>query len=253
MTTSFTNFKLSFGIKEATDDIEYSQILLGVLRELYSTYGIALLRDTESKSESITLTQDTETQLIHKNIKTLNITGYTEGVDFIVNYEEGTITSLSSGSIIDGTTVTVEYTYYVFVNESNILNLEIYPYTNKTKYSIGINPYTLSNVTYGGNVLVENTDYYHYNGKFELPTAPTNLRVPYILSLNIGYDEMPSDLRMAFYELIKLRFDRRKQKADLITRVEDNSGTTTSYRDDKMPKHLERIFSYYTGRNYASN
>ena len=50
MKTSFTNFKLSFGIKETTDDVEYSQIMLGVLRELYSTYGIALLRDIETKS-----------------------------------------------------------------------------------------------------------------------------------------------------------------------------------------------------------
>lgn len=253
MITSFTNFKLSFGIRDNADDIEYSQILLGVLREVYSTYGIALLRDIETKSESITLNTNIETQLIHQNIKTLTITGYVEDVDYIVNYEKGTITSLSSGSIIDGTTITVEYTYYVFVNESNNLILEIYPYSNKTIYNIGINPYTLLSVNYEGNTLVEDTDYYHYNGRFELPTTPSNLRKPYLLNLNIGYDEIPNDLRMAFYELVKLRFDRRKAKADLITRVEDNSGTTTSYKDDKIPKHIDRIFSYYTGRNYASN
>ena len=135
MKTSFTNFKLSFGIKETTDDVEYSQIMLGVLRELYSTYGIALLRDIETKSEDLILYNEVTTQLIHKNIKTISMTGYFENVDYIVNYEEGTITSLSSGSIIDGTTVTVEYTYYVFVNESDNLILEIYPYNNKTKYN----------------------------------------------------------------------------------------------------------------------
>ena len=68
----------------------------------------------------------------------------------------------------------------------------------------------------------------------------------------LSNDEIPNDLKMAFYELIKLRYDRRKQKADLITRVEDNSGTTTSYRDGKTPTHIERIFSYYTGRSFAS-
>lgn len=252
MTTSFTNFKLSFGIKDSENDIEYSQILLGILRELYSTYGIALLRDIESKVESLILNIGIETQLIHKNIKTLSITGYVEGVDYSVNYEEGTITSLSSGSIIDGATISVEYTYYVFVNESDNLILEIYPYENKTKYHIGIAPYILQSVSYLGNTLVEDTEYYQYNGIFEIPAVPTNLRKPYILNLNVGYDEIPSDLRMAFYELIKLRFDRRKAKADLITRVEDNGGTTTSYKDGIIPKHLDRIFSYYTGRNYAS-
>ena len=252
MKTSFTNFKLSFGIKETTDDVEYSQIMLGVLRELYSTYGIALLRDIETKSEDLILYNEVTTQLIHKNIKTISMTGYIENVDYIVNYEEGTITSLSSGSIIDGTTVTVEYTYYVFVNESDNLILEIYPYNNKTKYNIGINPYTLNSVSYGGSPLVENISFYHYNGIFEIPSVPTNLRLPYILNLNVGFDEIPNDLKMAFYELIKLRYDRRKQKADLITRVEDNSGTTTSYRDGKTPTHIERIFSYYTGRSFAS-
>lgn len=253
METSFTNFKLSFGIKESTDDIEYSQIMLGVLRELYSTYGIALLRDIEIKSEDLILYNEVATQLIHKNIKTISMVGYEENVDYIVNYEEGTITSLSSGSIIDGTTVTVEYTYYVFVNESDNLILEIYPYNNKTKYNIGINPYTLNSVSYGGSPLVENIGFYNYNGIFEIPSAPTNLRIPYVLNLNVGFDEIPNDLKMAFYELIKLRYDRRKQKADLITRVEDNSGTTTSYRESKTPAHIERIFSYYTGRSFASN
>ena len=55
MKTSFSNFKLSFGIRDTTDDVEYSQIMLGVLRELYSTYGIALLRDIETKSEDLIL------------------------------------------------------------------------------------------------------------------------------------------------------------------------------------------------------
>lgn len=253
MTTSFTNFKLSFGIKDSENDIEYSQILLGILRELYSTYGIALLRDTEKQSESLTLDINIATRLIHKNIKTLTITGYVENVDYSVDYEKGTVTSLSSGSIVNGTTVSIEYTYYVFINESDTVTLEIHPYLDKTKYNIGINPYTLQSVTYLGNTLTEDFDYYVYNGTFELAIPQSNLRKPYILNLQVGYDEMPSDLRMAFYELVKLRFDRRKAKADLITRVEDNGGTTTSYKDGTIPKHIDRIFCYYTGRSYASN
>ena len=252
MNPSFTNFKLSFGIKDSENDIEYSQIMLGFLQDLYSTYGIALLRDIDSYSQSLALTLNTETQLIHKNIKTLSIVGYVEDIDYVVDYGKGTITSLSSGSITDGATVAVDYTYYVFINESDNLKLEIYPRQNKIKYTIGINPYILNSVTYLGNTLIEDIDFYHYNGNLELTSEPDNFRKPYILDLNIGYDTLPSDLKMAFYELIKLRFDRRKAKADLIMRVEDNSGTTTSYRDDVIPKHLARIFTYYTGRNLAS-
>lgn len=253
MKSSFTNFKLSFGIKGSDNDTEYSQIMVGVLRELYSTYGIALLKDLESKPESLTLNTDIEKQLIHKNIQSLSVTGYVENVDYVVDYEKGTITSLSTGSIVDGTTVTVQYTYYVFVNESDTLILEIFPYKNKTIYSIGINPYSLNSVTYLGNTLTEDRDYYVYNGRFELPNVPSDLRKPYQLNLTIGFDEIPNDLKMAFYELINLRFERRKAKADLISRVEDNNGATTTYKEGAIPKHLDRIFCYYTGRNYASN
>lgn len=227
--------------------------MVGVLRELYSTYGIALLKDLESKSESITLNVDITKQLIHKNIQSLSVGSYIENVDYVVDYEKGTITSLSTGSIPDGEVVTVQYTYYVFVNESDTLNLEIFPYKNKTIYSIGINPYTLNSVTYQGNILIEDRDYFVYNGKFELPSEPNDLRKPYQLNLTIGFDEIPNDLKMAFYELINLRFERRRAKADLISRIEDNNGATTTYKEGSIPKHLHRIFCYYTGRNYASN
>jgi len=96
MQTSFTDFKLSFSIDTETNDTEYVNIMLGVLRELYSTYGIALLRDDENNTETLTLEHDTETKLIHKNIKSLSIGTYVEGTDYTVNYEDGTITSLST-------------------------------------------------------------------------------------------------------------------------------------------------------------
>jgi len=85
-------------------------------------------------------------------------------------------------------------------------------------------------VTYLGETLTEDTDYYVYNKKFELAKEPSNLRKPFILNLNVGYDTLPNDLKMAFYELIKLRYDRRKAKADIISRVQDKEGSETTYR-----------------------
>jgi hypothetical protein len=254
MKTSFTDFKLSFSIKDNTNDTEYASIMRGVLKELYTIFGIALVRDTEQHSETITLEHDTETQLIHKNIKELSIDHlgtYVEGTDYVVNYEEGTITSLSSGSIPNNQSLTINYFYYVFINESDTLTLEIFPRQNKTKYFIGIKPYTLNKVTYEGSTLTEDYDYYFYNNKFELLSEPTNLRKPYLLDLNVGYDIVPDDLRMAFYELIKLRYDRRKAKADIISRVQDVDGSETTYRESSIPKHLSDIFYSYSGRSLA--
>ena len=246
MQTSFTDFKLSFSIDETKNDKEYASIMLGVLRELFTTFGIALLRDTDSNTETLNLAHDTKTQLIHKNIKSLTIDTYVEGVDFTVNYEDGTITSLSSGSILDNQSLTINYDYYVFINESDTLTLEIFPRLNKTKYNIGVSPYRLNSVKYLGNTLVEDTDYYIYNNTYELPTEPINLRKPYVLDLNVGFDTLPEDLKMAFYELIKLRYDRRKAKADTISRVQDKDGSETTYRQSEIPKHLLNIFYAYS-------
>lgn len=251
MKTSFTNFKISFGIKDEENDTEYASIMLGVLRELFTKFGIALVRDTEKYSETLSLKHDTETQLIHKNIKSLTIDTYVEGIDYVVNYEDGTITSLSSGSILDNQSLTINYVYYVFINESDTLSLEIFPRTNKTIYPIGVYPYKLNSVTYLGETLTEDIDYYVYNGKFEIDKEPTNLRKPYILDLNIGFDIVPNDLKMAFYELIKLRFDRRKAKADIITRVQDKDGSETTYKESEIPKHLLNIFYAYSNISLA--
>ena len=255
MRTSFTDFKLSFSINEDTNDTEYTSIMLGVLRELYTTYGIALLKDTETNTESLTLTHDIETPLIYKNITTLSINPldtYTEDVDYTVNYKDGTITSLSTGSIPNDTLLTKNYNYNVFINESNTLSLEIFPLKDKLIYDIGLNPFTINSVTYLNETLTEDIDYYIYNNKFELETSPTNLRKPFILDLNIGFDTLPNDLKMAFYELIKLRYDRRKAKADAISRVQDAEGSETTYRESEIPKHLANIFYAYAGFKLTS-
>ena len=256
MQTSFTDFKLSFSIDNTSNDTEYVNIMSGVLRELYTTFGIALLRDLENNTETINLEHNIETKLIHKNIKSLTISGtlgtYIEGTDYTVNYEDGTITSLSIGSITNNESVTITYEYYVFINESNTLSLEIFPLKDKLIYDIGLNPFTINSVTYLNETLTEDTDYYIYNNKFELETSPTNLRKPFILDLNIGFDTLPNDLKMAFYELIKLRYDRRKAKADAISRVQDAEGSETTYRESEIPKHLANIFYAYAGFKLTS-
>ena len=69
-----------------------------------------------------------------------------------------------------------------------------------------------------------------------------------IITLTVGYDEVPYDLKQSLYELALYRMERKVAKADLISRVEDNNGTATSYRADEIPKHIKMIFMEYMGR-----
>jgi len=249
---SFTDFKLKYGIKNSDRDTEYVKTLVGVIKELYSVFGIALTKDTETQSDTLIVQHDTEQELTYKNILTATIAGATEGTDYTLDKVNGLITFLSTGSITNGSNVTIDYTYYIFINESNEVTYEIYPKTNKLKYLVDIKPYTITEASYLGTTLVEDTSYYSYNSYFELVTPPSNVRKPIQLKMEIGYETIPEDLKQAFYDLVKLRIDRLDAKADMISRVQDNKGSEVTYKPDSIPKHIKEIFYAYSGRSLVS-
>ena len=249
---SFTEFKLALGIKSSDRDTEYASILKGLIRELYTTYGIAITRDLISTSETISSTYGTPISLAYKNIVSINVAGFVEDVDYTLNRVSGEVVILATGSMLENTNYNVSYSYYIFINESNEVIYQIYPDTDYTTYNIEIRPYTLSKVEYDGNILVENVDYYFYNNIFEPILIISNTRIPFKLYMQVGYDEIPADLKQAFYELAGIRFDLRDNKTFLIEKSTDNSqGVSTTYRMDSLPKHIKGILHEYTGRRFV--
>ena len=115
---SFTEFKLALGIKSSDRDTEYASILKGLIKELYTTYGIAITKDVETASETINSTYGATIQLAYKNIVSLTISGYVEGVDYTLDKVSGELVILSTGSMLENTNYNVSYSYYVFINES---------------------------------------------------------------------------------------------------------------------------------------
>ena len=243
MKASFTDFKLSMGITTQDRDTEYANILKGIIKELFTTYGIALTKDILSHTENITANFTTPISLAYKNIVSATISGFTEGIDYTINLQEGELTVLSTGSMIDGTQYTITYDYYLFINESNTLVYDLYAEADNLLYYIDIKPCELLKVVYDGTELTLDQEYYWYNNKIELLNIPTNLRKPLQLHLEVGYELIPSDLKYAFYELAGIRFDMKDKKTYLLDKVTDNSqGTTVTYSKDAMPKHIKNIY-----------
>lgn len=248
---SFTEFKLALGIKSSDRDTEYASILKGLIKELYTTYGIAITKDIETASETINSTYGTKIQLAYKNIVSLTISGYVEGVDYTLDKVSGELVILSTGSMLESTNYNVSYSYYVFINESNEIIYQIYPDTTYTTYNIEIRPSTLMKIEYDGNILVENVDYYFYNNTFEPILTITNTRIPFKLYLQVGYEDIPMDLKQCFYELAGIRFDLRDNKTYLREKSTDNAqGISTTYRMDSLPKHIKSVLDEYTGRRF---
>lgn len=256
MPTTFTDYKLALGIKNSDKDYELYSSLRGLITELYSVYGICITKDSISHSDTITSQFDTPIPLTHKNIISITTTGFVEGEDYTVDYLDGTVTILSTGTMLESVAYTFEYTYYLFMNESDELLYEIYPEADVTLYHIDIRPInSVLKVQYGNTTLVEGVDYYFYNNKFEVVSAPLNARTPYRISLDVGYAEMPQDLRQTFYEMNNIKIDYRDNKAYMIGKVnETTTGTTTTMKFDMttVPAHLKEVLLAYTGRRFAS-
>lgn len=251
MKASFTDFKLSLGITSPTRDTEYAYILKGLIKELYSVYGIAISKDVFSNSETINATYDTTVQLAYKNIIEVTIAGFSEGIDYTIDLVTGELVVLQSGSMLENTDYTITYTYYLFINESNEIIYTIYPTEDDTTYKVDVSPVELKRVEYDGNTLVEDSDYYFYNRTFEPNVTITSYRKPFKLYLEAGFDTMPFDLKQAFYELAQIRFDFREAKAYLVDKTTDNSqGVSTTYSKDNIPKHIENILLAYSGRRF---
>ena len=249
---TFTDFKLTLGIKTQDNNVQYAQLLKAMLKELYSTYGIVMCKDLSTHTEDISGNYGEAVNLTYKNIDTVSINGFTEGVDFTVDYNEGTLTILSTGSMLEATTYSVVYTYYVFINESNEIIYSIYPDVDTLTYYVDLKPVELLKVTLGGVELERDSAYYWYNNTLELTSAPTNNRTPYVVHLSGGYETTPNDLKEAFYEAVGIRFDHREKKTYLVSKVSDNAtGTTTTYADGTFPKYIKDIFYEYTGRRFV--
>lgn len=251
MKASFTDFKLSLGINNDTNDTQYANLMRGIIQELYSTYGIALTKDILLHTETINGKFDTPIKLIYKNIISIEIDSFIEDIDYKIDLEQGILTILSTGNMLEDTNYTVSYKYYLFLNKSNTIEYIIYPSSDTNIYHIDVKPFTIIDASYNGNTLTEDVDYYLYENKFEMRVAPSNYRKPIILNLNVGYEEIPYDLKNAFYELVDIRFDMIDRKTYLIDKVTDNSqGTTVTYSKDSIPKHIKSILMQYTGRRF---
>jgi hypothetical protein len=123
----FTEFQYSLGIKDDSSLTEYAFILRGLIKELFEKYGIAITKDVESYSETINGDFDVAISLTYKNLVSVSIGGYTEGSDYTVDYSNGTITLLASGDMNSDTNYTVEYTYYLILNQYNTPLDELFP------------------------------------------------------------------------------------------------------------------------------
>lgn len=149
----------------------------------------------------------------------------------------------------------IEYikTMYGIYPEAEDITVDQFIPAGRTSFYIQVNPVnSITSITYDGTVYVEDTDYTFYGDDVELTTALTEARKPLTLALNVGFTEIPYELKLAVYRHIEAVYFAIDQHTDNIEKTINPSGNTTYYITEAVPPASLEIYRYYAGRSPAA-
>jgi len=80
------------------------------------------------------------------------------------------------------------------------------------------------------------------NGYTNWPKGPGSVRVTY----KAGYEEIPADLRLACFDIVKYYFkEEYKPSKSIMSTSVVNETTSTQWRNVSWPDHIKRVLDYY--------
>ena len=106
---------------------------------------------------------------------------------------------------------------------------------------------TITSITYGGSVM-SNSKYTWYGQDVVLTTPITDYRKPVTLVLEVGYTEIPEDLKLAIYRHISAVIFDISKDTDNIDKTANSSGNTTYYRQSAIPEASKNTYDFYSPR-----
>lgn len=106
---------------------------------------------------------------------------------------------------------------------------------------------TLNSITYDGTV-IDDTTYSWYGREVLMTSALADYRKPLVLSLDVGYVEIPTDLKLAVYRHIDAVIFAINKDTDSIDKVTNSTGNTTYYRDTLIPLSVLSVYEFYSVR-----
>lgn len=142
--------------------------------------------------------------------------------------------------------------YGIFPEVESAQTLNIWLDKNQKVFNIPAEPITtLISITYDGTLLDPTTDYSYYGRDVVLTTALTDPRIPLEVTADLGYVDVPLDLKLAVYRHIEAAHFSIKQHTDSISQASNSTGNTTSYRDNEVPRPSLNTYRYYAGQPQA--
>ena len=141
----------------------------------------------------------------------------------------------------------IKDTYGIFIEEATI-DYKYFMLSAGTTLTLPVSP--LNNIN---SIKVNGVDqvFTYYGEDIELSTAITDLRIPLICNIDVGYTTIPADLKLAIYQHIESVYFSTKNSADNIEKIINTSGNTTYLKDESLPKFSKSIYNKYSNRLIA--
>lgn len=124
----------------------------------------------------------------------------------------------------------ITYTYYAI--DTSTIDLPIAP----------IN--TITSITYDSSLL----DFTFYGRDILLTNSLSDTRKPLTVVCNVGFANIPEDLKLAVYQHIESVYFSIKNSTDNVEKVVNTSGSTTFFREDALPKFSKDTYDKYSNR-----
>ena len=148
-------------------------------------------------------------------------------------------------TVARGVLEVLEAQYFIFPEATTI---ERNIFITTTTFELPAQPViSINSITYDGELLDSDT-YSWYGQDVELDTIVTDLRKPLVVSLEVGYTTIPSDLKLAIYRHIDAIIFAIDKGTDSIDKIVNSNGNTTYYKETLLPKAVSAIYEFYTAR-----
>lgn len=123
-------------------------------------------------------------------------------------------------------------TFNVFTEDGSTLNLEVTPVNS-------IISVTQSSIP---------ASYTYYGRAFSITSTITDTGIPFVVTANTGYIDVPNDLKMAIYTHIQTMFYAIENHTTSVSKVVNSTGNTTFFRDLAIPIESSIVYDFYSKR-----
>jgi len=143
--------------------------------------------------------------------------------------------------------------HYGIYPELEIVTETAFLTTNQVSYVPKVFPIIdINSITYDGTAIA-NTTYSYYGEDILFDVALTDVRIPIVISYDVGFTTVPDDLILAIYRHMSSVYQAIDKNTDNVSKTVNSAGNTTFFVNDVVPLASKQTYEFYAGHTLVRN